>query len=851
MAFRVEKNGDSYDTIIDGFEKGIADDPYEGLADVRNLNVLSTTKEAAVNFATQGLTTPPSSLGTVTFTVPSSTVSYLVVAGGGAGSGAPNGGGGTGGGGAGGMLTGTVGVSISTIAVTVGAGGVGASAVTGASGANSVFFTVTSTGGGGGGNGVNGVNGGSGGGAGLASVGGTGVVGQGHDGGTGAAGGGGGPYGAGGGGGATAVGANGGVNGGNGGAGTASSITGASVTYAGGGAGGSGTGSGGTGGAGGGGNGGSGDANGTAGTANTGGGGGGASSNGGGAFTGGSGGSGKVVISYTTGSLTATGGTITTSGGNTIHTFNSSSNFIVTAIPGVTASTFNTASTTGFVAGMGVKITSSSITGVTNGATYYVGTITSTTFQLFPTISLGTPVPYTSGGTATFTVPQFGKPVDSVATSSNTFDSTTGQNYKWDFIVDDAGLIWYIGNGATGTLNQVYFTGNVGHSTATTANVTAFKGYLFGLMATQVDYIKITTWLSTGPSVWVYAWQAYDSSSVGHRGIPATDDALYICNASAVASLLENPASTFDPTNAATYTWNTTALALPSFDLATCLAQLGVSLLVGGIENFIYPWNRVAPSFTYPLIVAEAFTKCIVSTNNNAYVFAGRRGYIYLTNGSGISVYKKFPDQLSNTENPYYTWGWGIYFRNQLYFSVSAVTNAGAAVNNFAGMWGIDLASDALYLANSLSYSSYTGSVPVILPMGNVNPAGLGIYLGWVNGSNVGGIDAGASTPYVNYEAYVDTDMLPVGTYYSPVTDQQIEYKLAKPLITGEGVQVFWRGNLTDAFTQIANVTAVVGQLSGAAKVNFQKQQWVQLRVKLTSTATNPSYTRLREVRLR
>ena len=232
---------------------------------------------------------------------PPSTVEYLVAAGGGGGSGGDNFNGGGGGGGAGGLQTSTTfAVSPgSTHTVTVGAGGSGALGV-GSSGSNSVFSSVTSTGGGYGGyiiTTVTGANGGSGGGGGgrAANAGGTGTAGQGNNGGSGGAT----TFGAGGGGGgAGAVGASASTsNAGNGGNGSASSITGASVTYAGGGGGGRGA-SGGTEGSGGtGGGGGSVNGNGQAGTANTGGGGGGggvASNN----TNGANGGSGVVIIAY-------------------------------------------------------------------------------------------------------------------------------------------------------------------------------------------------------------------------------------------------------------------------------------------------------------------------------------------------------------------------------------------------------------------------------------------------------------------------------------------------------------------------------------------------------------------------
>ena len=184
--------------------------------------------------------------GTYTWTAPAgvTSVTYLVVAGGaGGGGGYPTITSG-GGGGAGGMLTGTLSVTPSTsYTVTVGSGGAagagGAGGSSGGAGTNSVFASITSTGGGyGAWNQRVGGNGGSGGGgSGPVSAGsfagGTGTAGQGNAGGTG------GQYSAGGGGGAGGVGQNapGGSPNGQGGVGLTSSITGVSVYYAGGGGG--------------------------------------------------------------------------------------------------------------------------------------------------------------------------------------------------------------------------------------------------------------------------------------------------------------------------------------------------------------------------------------------------------------------------------------------------------------------------------------------------------------------------------------------------------------------------------------------------------------------------------------
>ena len=60
---------DSYDDalVIDGFEAGVADSPHSGLADLRNVNVISVPGEASVLFATSQISAPPI-YGTVTVT---------------------------------------------------------------------------------------------------------------------------------------------------------------------------------------------------------------------------------------------------------------------------------------------------------------------------------------------------------------------------------------------------------------------------------------------------------------------------------------------------------------------------------------------------------------------------------------------------------------------------------------------------------------------------------------------------------------------------------------------------------------------------------------------------------------
>jgi len=270
---------------------------------VSNINLGSITSSP---YATGGTVTSNGQYYIHTFTsdgtfTPSQTLSceYLVVAGG-AGGGTNNGAGG----GAGGYRTGTLSVTSGAKTVTVGGGGAAkATNGQGNDGSNSVFDSITSTGGGGGGTfagtnaGSNGRTGGSGGGGAANDTGGgdggAATSGQGFAGGNADH-----SQSSAGGGGAGAAGGNttGTYLAGAGGAGLASSITGTTTFRAGGGGGGVNAGGGQPAGAGGNGGGGAGGAGvaGTAGTVNTGGGGGGAWGS-----PSGAGGSGIVIVRYT------------------------------------------------------------------------------------------------------------------------------------------------------------------------------------------------------------------------------------------------------------------------------------------------------------------------------------------------------------------------------------------------------------------------------------------------------------------------------------------------------------------------------------------------------------------------
>lgn len=75
MSYQYQKNGitGKSEIIINGFEKGIADSPYQGIADIRNFNITTSPNQANVEFATSAVTLPPTGFTGTAFTANSGT----------------------------------------------------------------------------------------------------------------------------------------------------------------------------------------------------------------------------------------------------------------------------------------------------------------------------------------------------------------------------------------------------------------------------------------------------------------------------------------------------------------------------------------------------------------------------------------------------------------------------------------------------------------------------------------------------------------------------------------------------------------------------------------------------------
>lgn len=484
-----------------------------------------------------------------------------------------------------------------------------------------------------------------------------------------------------------------------------------------------------------------------------------------------------------------------------------------------------------------------------------------------------TPLSISTGGTGTFTNVLSGTTAMGKLTN-RWFDRTTGLYV----FLDANGRVWITDQNAS-TPYYALGTDSVS-TTATHGNgIAIYQGYIIVFRDALIDTIKISD------GTYQYAWLTMHTASGTNNPhftlLGVNDNILYYTDGNGVGSFFQkDTASTFDPADTNTYTATASsisdtppssklALQIPSDDIAICLAELGTNLLIGGSKNAIYPWNRLAVvnglsinnGYSYPILLAENFIQRMVTVNTNCYIFAGQRGRIYVTNGSQANLFKKVPDHISGTVEPYYQWGDACFYRNQLYFGVQLQQpNSGAIAtnSNYGGLWAVDLDTKAIRLTNKLSFDTYSGLVTAILAMlpgvtGNppypATTNGVGLLVAWDSGASTFGIDNSSAVPYATADPIVDSDLIPIGTFERPRNATRLEYKLSKPLVTGESITLQYRLDFSQSWTT-SLTDSTVGNFSLSGPINWDNAQWIQIRAILTSVSSGASYVRLKEIRI-
>ncbi len=321
---------------------------------------------------------------------------------------------------------------------------------------------------------------------------------------------------------------------------------------------------------------------------------------------------------------------------------------------------------------------------------------------------------------------------------------------------------------------------------------------------------------------------------------------------------------------ASTTRFSPQAVAIQYGDIATSLVEVGNNILIGAIGNVVYPWNQVDPTPSGLIFLPESNVASMVTVNQVAYLFAGNRGNVYLTDGSLASLVIKVPDYcagVAGTQNSYiepiFTWGGSMYLRGRVYFSILDQTSTKAG--NCGGVWSFTptqnlyIGNDVgiqLRLENQNSYATYSGVATVLIPQQTQNSIAPQYWSGWYSSTSspTYGVDFSGTTP--STAVIVETDILETGTLLGEQKQSfsNIEYKVAAPLASGDTVALNYRLNLTDAFATCGTIKkeSATGLSGYCSPLPFEKTQWLQFQAVLTPNgSSSSSFVRLTGLRLR
>lgn len=386
----------------------------------------------------------------------------------------------------------------------------------------------------------------------------------------------------------------------------------------------------------------------------------------------------------------------------------------------------------------------------------------------------------------------------------------------------------------------------VTHSSASTGTgngLVIWKDALFEIGNAAIDvYYPLS-----GSPTWTNAWKSITSETSWHPAMVAQDDTVYIGCGRDLASLQEVAGQNFDPTNAATYTFQSSVLDLPEDFKIKSLEQNDIWLNIGtwkgtNIYDFnigdIFVWDLTTQpsSFQSQITVRENGCNSMFNKDNDVYVFAGIDGRVYGVNGNYLELLRTLPFNLQSG-----SWV-QVYpdavenFDGRLIFGVSA--GSGTLTN---GVFGLGTRQGEIKLSFSHEYTISTGTNESV-SIGTIKQINANqIIVGWKDGSNYGVDLLNASTVMGSYGAFIDSQFYDLASNRDTGVVSEIEIRLADDLLTGEGIRIKYRTALDDAFTTVgtfdfATDGAVNSKIFG---VSFGAEK-LQLRIEMTGSSTSP-----------
>ncbi len=311
----------------------------------------------------------------------------------------------------------------------------------------------------------------------------------------------------------------------------------------------------------------------------------------------------------------------------------------------------------------------------------------------------------------------------------------------------------------------------------------------------------------------------------------------------------------FSPSLSTTYNSNYGIVAVGDGDSITDMTDLNTSLIISSKID-VQTWDYVSNNVTAPVPIKEPIHR-IANVLNTIYLLAGQKGNIYVSNGYSVQLLTKIPDYVCGNIDPVWSWGDLMFHRARLYFQALAQDTSGN--NLLAGVFSLLVSPSLLGETASGLIMEAQNSYGLVPPVGSLSNALLidnepsadgqdSYYSVWSNGATSGGIDYNDTTLWSNNEPVIETDIIPIGTILDKKTLGQAQFKLDRPMVSGDTISLYARSSLSDTYTLIG--TSSTAQLSEYFPSNLAQEQWLQFKITFKCASSGSSRIPLREVRI-
>lgn len=329
--------------------------------------------------------------------------------------------------------------------------------------------------------------------------------------------------------------------------------------------------------------------------------------------------------------------------------------------------------------------------------------------------------------------------------------------------------------------------------------------------------------------------------------------AVYVGNGANIGTLKQVAGKVFDPTDSSTYSFVADAYTINNGFCVT-LAEIGDLLAIGTQQgsswadrgNYrsadIHYWDRSSAKADSIVHLKECGIQALIGKDNRIYAVAGTRGNVYETDTTNYTKIRRIPwnnNRIFNTSMAVYPNAIDFNQNGNLLIGTSTGTDSYGAggSNSKHGVYEVSIQPiENRYpavLKNIISTGDYGATQSMAIGMIWSGPSDT-ISIGWRDGSAFG-LDDTDFRVYSGYKAFFESGIIYIAPRNARRTLQNIEFKIGKPLIDGQGIKLYGRKNLIGTYKLIATFDFVTlgAVISTHQSAIFSDLELVEFKVML------------------